>query len=44
MLWPLFAMFAAYICYFGAVFALRVRAELTERKIRNLRLAPGRAA
>ena len=44
MMWPLLVMFAAYLCYFGAVFALRVRAELTERKIRNLRLSAGPSA
>jgi heme exporter protein C len=39
MLWPLFVMFGAFLCYFVAVHILRTRAELTERSIRNLRLA-----
>jgi heme exporter protein C len=39
MLWPLLVMFAAFLCYFAAVHILRTRAELTLRKIRNLRLS-----
>jgi heme exporter protein C len=39
MLWPLLVMFAAFLCYFTAVHILRTRAELTLRKIRNLRLS-----
>jgi heme exporter protein C len=39
MLWPLFVMFLAFLCYFAAVHILRTRAELTLRKIRNLRLS-----
>jgi heme exporter protein C len=39
MLWPLLVMFLAFLCYFAAVHILRTRAELTLRKIRNLRLS-----
>ncbi|MEM8952242.1 MAG: heme ABC transporter permease [Pseudomonadota bacterium] len=39
MLTPLLIMWAAYICFFVAVHILRTRAELTDRKIRNLRLS-----
>ena len=39
MLVPLLVMWAAFLCYFTAVHILRTRAELTARKIRNLRLA-----
>ena len=39
MLWPLLVMFLAFLCYFVAVHILRTRAELTQRKIRNLRLS-----
>ena len=39
MLWPLLAMFGAFLCYFVAVHILRTRAELTARRIRNLRLS-----
>ena len=39
MLVPLLVMFGAFLCYFVAVHILRTRAELTERKIRNLRLS-----
>ena len=39
MLTPLLIMWGAYLCFFVAVHILRTRAELTERKIRNLRLS-----
>ena len=39
MLVPLLVMWAAFLCYFIAVHILRTRAELTARKIRNLRLS-----
>jgi heme exporter protein C len=39
MLVPLLVMFGAFLCYFVVVHILRTRAELTERKIRNLRLS-----
>ena len=39
MLTPLLVMWAAYLCFFAAVHILRTRAELTDRKIRNLRLS-----
>ena len=39
MLWPLFVMALAFLCYFVAVHILRTRAELTLRKVRNLRLS-----
>ncbi|HEX6142571.1 MAG TPA: heme ABC transporter permease, partial [Geminicoccaceae bacterium] len=39
MLWPLLVMWLAFLCYFIAVHILRTRAELTARRIRNLRLA-----
>ena len=39
MLVPLLVMWAAFLCYFTAVHILRTRAELTARKIRNLRLS-----
>jgi heme exporter protein C len=39
MLWPLLVMFLAFLCYFVAVHIFRTRAELTQRKIRNLRLS-----
>jgi heme exporter protein C len=39
MLWPLLMMFLAFLCYFVAVHILRTRAELAERRIRNLRLS-----
>ena len=39
MLWPLLVMFLAFLCYFTAVHIFRTRAELTQRKIRNLRLS-----
>ena len=39
MLAPLLVMFGAFLCYFMVVHILRTRAELTERKIRNLRLS-----
>ena len=45
MLWPLLLMFAGFLCYYLAVATLRLRAEQTARRIRNLRLsvesAPG---
>jgi hypothetical protein len=44
MLTPLLVMWGAYLCYFTAVHILRTRAELTERKIRNLRLSATPAA
>ena len=44
MLWPLLAMWLAFLCYFVAVHILRTRAELTARKIRNLRLSADPAA
>ncbi|MDH3659622.1 MAG: heme ABC transporter permease [Alphaproteobacteria bacterium] len=39
MLTPLLVMWGGYLCFFIAVHILRTRAELTERKIRNLRLS-----
>jgi heme exporter protein C len=39
MLWPLLVMWLAFLCYFVAVHILRTRAELAERRIRNLRLS-----
>ncbi|HEX5796337.1 MAG TPA: heme ABC transporter permease, partial [Geminicoccaceae bacterium] len=39
MLVPLLVMWAGFLCYFVAVHILRTRAELTLRKIRNLRLS-----
>jgi heme exporter protein C len=39
MLWPLVVMWLAFLCYFAAVHILRTRAELAQRRIRNLRLA-----
>jgi heme exporter protein C len=39
MLWPLLAMWLAFLCYFVTVHILRTRAELAERRIRNLRLS-----
>jgi heme exporter protein C len=39
MLWPLLVMLMAFLCYFAAVHIFRTRAELTQRKIRNLRLS-----
>ncbi|NJO37040.1 MAG: heme ABC transporter permease [Rhizobiales bacterium] len=39
MLTPLLVMWGAYLCFFAAVHILRTRAELTDRKIRNLRLS-----
>jgi len=44
MLWPLLVMFLAFLCYFVAVHILRTRAELTLRRIRNLRLSADAAA
>ena len=44
MLWPLLVMWLAFLCYFMAVHILRTRAELTARKIRNLRLSADPAA
>jgi len=44
MLVPLLVMWAAFLCYFTAVHILRTRAELTARKIRNLRLSADPAA
>ncbi len=39
MLLPLLVMWVGFLCYFVAVHILRTRAELTLRKIRNLRLS-----
>ncbi len=39
MLTPLFLLAIAFLCYFVAVHILRTRAQLAERKIRNLRLS-----
>ncbi|MEM7041239.1 MAG: heme ABC transporter permease [Pseudomonadota bacterium] len=39
MLTPLLVMWGAYLCFFTAIHILRTRAELTDRKIRNLRLS-----
>ena len=39
MLWPLLVMWLAFLCYFLAVHILRTRAELAERRLRNLRLS-----
>ena len=39
MLTPLLVMWGAYMCFFVTVHILRTRAELTDRKIRNLRLS-----
>ncbi|MGH6898184.1 MAG: heme ABC transporter permease [Geminicoccaceae bacterium] len=39
MLWPLLVMWLAFLCYFVAVHILRTRAELAERRLRNLRLS-----
>ena len=44
MLAPLLVMFGAFLCYFVVVHILRTRAELTERKIRNLRLSADQTA
>ena len=41
MLWPLFVMALVYHLYFVAVLLLRMRAQLTERRIQNLRLSAG---
>src|SRR3954452_3391951 len=39
MLWPLLTMVVAFHLYFIAVLILRMRAQLTERRIQNLRLS-----
>ena len=44
MLMPLLVMFGAFLCYFLAVHIVRTRAEMTERRIRNLRLSADQAA
>ncbi len=44
MLWPLLVMWLAFLSYFVVVHILRTRAELTARKIRNLRLSADPAA
>jgi heme exporter protein C len=44
MLTPLLVMWLGFLCYFVAVHILRTRAELTERRIRNLRLSADPAA
>ena len=43
MLWPLLLMVLVFKLYFVTVLILRMRAQLTERRIQNLRLsqAPG---
>jgi heme exporter protein C len=43
MLWPLLVMFLAFLCYFVAVHILRTRAELAERRLRNLRISAAAA-
>jgi heme exporter protein C len=44
MLAPLLVTWLGFLCYFVALHILRTRAELTERKIRNLRLSADPAA
>jgi heme exporter protein C len=39
MLWPLLTMVLVFHLYFIAVLILRMRAQLTERRIQNLRLS-----
>ena len=39
MLWPLLTMVLVYHLYFVTVLILRMRAQLTERRIQNLRLS-----
>jgi len=41
MLWPLAVTALVYHLYFVAVLLLRMRAQLTERRIQNLRLSAG---
>jgi heme exporter protein C len=41
MLWPLLLMALVFKLYFAAVLLLRMRGELTARRIQNLRLAQG---
>jgi heme exporter protein C len=44
MLWPLLTMALVFKLYFVAVLILRMRAQLTERRIQNLRLSAAEAA
>jgi len=44
MLAPLLVMFGAYLCYFIVAHIFRTRAELTSRRIRNLRLSADASA
>ncbi|MFO1038655.1 MAG: heme ABC transporter permease [Geminicoccaceae bacterium] len=44
MLWPLFTMVAVFKLYLIAVLILRMRAQLTERRVHNLRLADAAGA
>ena len=44
MLWPLLAMALVFKLYFVAVLLLRMRAQLTERRLRNLRLGAAAGA
>ena len=39
MLWPLLTMVLVFHLYFFTVLILRMRAQLTERRIQNLRLS-----
>jgi len=39
MLWPLLLMVLVFKLYFVTVLILRMRAQLTERRIQNLRLS-----
>ena len=39
MLWPLLTMALVFKLYFVTVLILRMRAQLTERRIQNLRLS-----
>ena len=41
MLWPLLIMIAAFKLYFITVLLIRMRTEINQRRIRNLRLAAG---
>jgi heme exporter protein C len=41
MLWPLLTMVAAFKVYFIVVLLVRMRTEINQRRIRNLRLAAG---
>jgi heme exporter protein C len=44
MLWPLLAMALVFKLYFVTVLLLRMRAQLTERRLQNLRLSVAGAA